>query len=901
MSQNNQVESLSDHISSSSINDNEHFTNDLPSSDLFSDHAHPEEDGFSGIDLQNNSMNLTFSGLPQPGRYSSNTFEQHHSLSSAVPFYHNGTASSRIPGSRNSVSTLAEDTNSYTHNQQLYNVSSNNHVQLPLTPVPSVPEYNGITSAGSNSFSTNSHQYRVVGYPNSSVPGCYNGTLSTRSNSVPTNSHQYRDVMGYPSSSGPGCYNGTLSTRSNLVPTSSHQYRDVMGYPSSSDPGCYNGTLSTRSNLVPTSSHQYRDVMSYPNSSGPGCYNGTLSTRSNLVPTSSHQYRDVMGYPSSSGPGCYNGTLSTRSNLVPTSSHQYRDVMGYPSSSGPGCYNGTLSTRSNLVPTSSHQYRDVMSYPNSSGPGCYNGTLSTRSNLVPTSSHQYRDVMGYPSSSDPGCYNGTLSTRSNSVPTSSLQNSGQNGPPTTQRFFIDTNQYVTVSGSYEEPMDESVEEVQIASDVRAENRLELRSEWVRLHTFFRKWPNDMPPQINPSTLSQDGFYYLGPFDRVRCIFCSGILKKWDAEDIVETEHRKHFPKCPFVLGLDVGNIPLDRSAVSTNVISKSDSFGVLSVQNFGKPSNESPSERAETLGIVQNKPKHPRFSLEADRLATFKNWPSQIKQQPEQLAKAGLFYVGNSDNVKCFTCDGLLSQWEPGDDPWIEHARWFPDCQFVRLVKGDNFIEQALQRETPMEEKETKSHSEKEHKQDSVAIQALLENGCKMQEVSEAIKWLHENGGVPDDVIPSAEKIYKIILDKEMTPNGNVVSEDFQDQKRKSPNKNSEETGGCYRSNSVLTSSLQNSGQNRPRTIQPFFTDTNPYVTVSGSYEEPMDESDEEVQIASDEKETKSHSENSAAIQAVIEMGCNLQEVDEAIKLLHENGEAPVTIYYAPNLPAAIS
>ncbi|XP_041351914.1 putative inhibitor of apoptosis [Gigantopelta aegis] len=590
MSQNNQVESLSDHCSSCSINDNEHFTNDLPSSDLFSDHAHPEEDGFSGIDLQNNSMNLTFSGLPQPGRYSSNTFEQHHSLSIAVPFYHNGTASSRIPGSRNSVSTLAEDTNSYTHNQQLYNVSSNNHVQLPLTPVPSVPEYNGITSAGSNSFSTNSHQYRVVGYPNSSVPGCYNGTLSTRSNSVPT---------------------------------------------------------------------------------------------------------------------------------------------------------------------SSHQYRDVMSYPNSSGPGCYNGTLSTRSNLVPTSS---------------------------------LQNSGQNGPPTTQHFFIDTNQYVTVSGSYEEPMDETVEEVQIASDVRAENRLELRSEWVRLHTFFRKWPNDMPPQINPSTLSQDGFYYLGPFDRVRCIFCSGILKKWDAEDIVETEHRKHFPKCPFVLGLDVGNIPLDRSAVSTNVISKSDSFGVLSVQNFGKPSNESPSERAETLGIVQNKPKHPRFSLEADRLATFKNWPSQIKQQPEQLAKAGLFYVGNSDNVKCFTCDGLLSQWEPGDDPWIEHARWFPDCQFVRLVKGDTFIEQVLQGETPMEEKETKSHSEKEHKQDSVAIQALLENGCKMQEVSEAIKWLHENGGVPDDVIPSAEKIYKIILDTEKIPNGKVVSEDFQNQKRKPPNKNSEET-----------------------------------------------------------------------------------------------------------------
>ena len=37
---------------------------------------------------------------------------------------------------------------------------------------------------------------------------------------------------------------------------------------------------------------------------------------------------------------------------------------------------------------------------------------------------------------------------------------------------------------------------------------------------------------------------------------------------------------------------------------------------------------------------------------------------------------------------------------------------------------------------------EKEHEQNSAAIQALLEEGCKMQDVSEAIKLLHENGGI---------------------------------------------------------------------------------------------------------------------------------------------------------------
>lgn len=34
--------------------------------------------------------------------------------------------------------------------------------------------------------------------------------------------------------------------------------------------------------------------------------------------------------------------------------------------------------------------------------------------------------------------------------------------------------------------------------------------------------------------------------------------------------------------------------------------------------------------------------------------------------------VGHGDNVKCFYCDGGLRNWEPGDDPWQEHAKWFP-------------------------------------------------------------------------------------------------------------------------------------------------------------------------------------------------------------------------------------
>ena len=34
--------------------------------------------------------------------------------------------------------------------------------------------------------------------------------------------------------------------------------------------------------------------------------------------------------------------------------------------------------------------------------------------------------------------------------------------------------------------------------------------------------------------------------------------------------------------------------------------------------------------------------------------------------------LGHSDDVKCFCCDGGLRCWESEDDPWVEHAKWFP-------------------------------------------------------------------------------------------------------------------------------------------------------------------------------------------------------------------------------------
>ncbi|KAH9508099.1 hypothetical protein Btru_052848 [Bulinus truncatus] len=51
------------------------------------------------------------------------------------------------------------------------------------------------------------------------------------------------------------------------------------------------------------------------------------------------------------------------------------------------------------------------------------------------------------------------------------------------------------------------------------------------------------------------------------------------------------------------------------------------------------------------------------------------------LAEAGFYYAGYSDCVRCFHCGGGIFNWEVGDNAWVEHARWFPRCQYILQKK----------------------------------------------------------------------------------------------------------------------------------------------------------------------------------------------------------------------------
>ncbi|ELT94059.1 hypothetical protein CAPTEDRAFT_139403, partial [Capitella teleta] len=49
--------------------------------------------------------------------------------------------------------------------------------------------------------------------------------------------------------------------------------------------------------------------------------------------------------------------------------------------------------------------------------------------------------------------------------------------------------------------------------------------------------------------------------------------------------------------------------------------------------------------------------------------------------------VGQADKIECFFCGCLVQDWKPRDEPWTEHAKRSPHCSFVRLHKGDAFVQ----------------------------------------------------------------------------------------------------------------------------------------------------------------------------------------------------------------------
>ncbi|XP_052222882.1 uncharacterized protein LOC127838882 isoform X1 [Dreissena polymorpha] len=201
----------------------------------------------------------------------------------------------------------------------------------------------------------------------------------------------------------------------------------------------------------------------------------------------------------------------------------------------------------------------------------------------------------------------------------------------------------------------------------------LRHEEDRRQSFST-WPRALP---SAHDFVSRGFFYTGNGDLVRC-FCCGIgLKDFSDTDNPLMEHVKHSRNCPFLLEYFGSREEIQRYAQS------------ISTQEPEEIRRQQRQRYNSIQGLNVNgyRARHERLRSLQARLDTFTNWPSHLAQRPYQLAEAGLYYTGVDDHCRCFACDGGLRKWEPGDDPWIEHCRWFPACPHAIETKGRDFID----------------------------------------------------------------------------------------------------------------------------------------------------------------------------------------------------------------------
>ena len=116
------------------------------------------------------------------------------------------------------------------------------------------------------------------------------------------------------------------------------------------------------------------------------------------------------------------------------------------------------------------------------------------------------------------------------------------------------------------------DEVDVLDKINFSNVKEIKSNTFRKEDFFQllrdgkerlrsfqvgNWSYD----VDPVEMAEAGFYYLQNQDRVQCIYCEIVLDGWHAEDDPLLEHARHSPRCSFIVGNDVKNIPIRADPV----------------------------------------------------------------------------------------------------------------------------------------------------------------------------------------------------------------------------------------------------------------------------------------------------------------------------------------------------
>uniref|UniRef100_A0A3P8SR03 E3 ubiquitin-protein ligase XIAP n=1 Tax=Amphiprion percula TaxID=161767 RepID=A0A3P8SR03_AMPPE len=172
--------------------------------------------------------------------------------------------------------------------------------------------------------------------------------------------------------------------------------------------------------------------------------------------------------------------------------------------------------------------------------------------------------------------------------------------------------------------------------------------------------SSLAQQVPAERLARAGFYFTGQADRVRCFSCQKTVENWCNGDTPVERHKEVSPSCKFLSCTHRTNTPLTNGSIYNEEA-------------------EDMEYRLRTGAVVDETtyPIVPHMRSEEARLETFFSWPPAAPVRSQDLAQAGLYYLGYDDQVQCFCCGGMLCGWEAGDTAWGEHTKYYPNCFFI--------------------------------------------------------------------------------------------------------------------------------------------------------------------------------------------------------------------------------
>ena len=215
--------------------------------------------------------------------------------------------------------------------------------------------------------------------------------------------------------------------------------------------------------------------------------------------------------------------------------------------------------------------------------------------------------------------------------------------------------------------------------------------------------------LNLSKLANNGFKFND--GHIVCYACGAIFDNLKRTDDPIKLHKKLSPQCPVANGntehivlpndIDAGfdeetsedehrHTPGASAAIGSNL-----SAVVQSVYHRHAAQQQRANTQTSTvqpsvppMPVLPYKVKFPQYIEKSIRLESFEGkWIYNYRLcNPEHLSEAGFFYMGPEDTVKCFCCGCGLNHFQQEDDPWKEHAKYYPRCIFLTLHKDGAFI-----------------------------------------------------------------------------------------------------------------------------------------------------------------------------------------------------------------------